>query len=289
MELDAAVSLWAEKTEAQTKAIKNGHFPKPIHKQALSGAAVSPAVAPALLYVEVTPHVASGRVWNVLGVNIYGADAHTPVNAAGVLQTAGSQAAPAANTQISGLTAAAPLAGVTYQINYSISVGGTSAAADTNNMKLMYGATNLVNPIPLSANGTASGSFIYTTTTGGQTFHVNNIAVATAGTVYGASIQAVPLTGIPALNAGVVPGTFADLYGGAALPETPVVGGALSDVLVSAAPIPSVNFVPDKAVWLHQDDTIYAIITNPPASTQFVLTARVAEYKVESVETLTIA
>lgn len=86
-----------------------------------------------------------------------------------------------------------------------------------------------------------------------------------------------------------VAGAKVDIYGGALLASSATVGGgALSDIIISAAVVPSVNFVPDKAIWLHQDETIYGLIYSSPASTNYVLTARVSEWPVEAVESLVI-
>lgn len=289
----AAFTLLTDKTEGVGKSVDKLAKSKPIHRQALSGNVFTPAVAPAFAYVEVMPHVPAGRVWNVLGINIFGNDAHTPVTLQGPggIQSSGSTAAPAANNQTSGLT---PIVnypvGTTFLVSWNVQVSGTSAIADSSNFKLMYAGNNIIGTLPNPQSGTASGQIYYTIPSTGGTFHINTINAATAGTEYGAAVSAVPVSG-PVLGNSVLPGTWADIYGGALLPDIPVVGtpsAVLSDVLVSQAQIPSVNFIPDKAVWLHQDETVYALVYSPPANQQLVLTARIAEYRVDEVETLAI-
>ena len=87
-----------------------------------------------------------------------------------------------------------------------------------------------------------------------------------------------------------VAGAIAAIYGGELSPSGSVTPtpGPMSDLILTGATIPNITFVPDKAVWLHEMESIYAIIYTPPINTQFVLTARVGEYPVEAVEGMVV-
>lgn len=110
------------------------------------------------------------------------------------LVATGSATAPTAGTNI--VTLAAPAAG-TYQIEIWISASGTAttAAADSNNMNLLAGATTVATRLPFNCstagNVTNGGPFMFQRTLDGSTnLTVNAVGNATTGTVYSGMIVA---------------------------------------------------------------------------------------------------
>lgn len=104
-------------------------------------------------------------------------------------QVEGQVTSPAAGAVI--VTSAALAAG-TYDINWTVALQGTVAAADANNFQLVAGGSNVV----ASVNAGAVGSFpqvpARVTVTAGQTIQVKAIAIGTVGAVYLASVEAIP-------------------------------------------------------------------------------------------------
>lgn len=106
----------------------------------------------------------------------------------------GSQNAPAAGTTIASLV----LPQGEWQISWQVNVSGTVGAAEINNFELLQGAA----VIATSLNGNAVGSpYTQITVTasipqGGATIFVKNIAIATAASVYSASIVASPVSAV---------------------------------------------------------------------------------------------
>lgn len=115
---------------------------------------------------------------------------------------------PSFRTSVSnGATAAAPGAGAAvativsgslpaglYDIEVTIGMNGTLAAADTSNMNLKAGATTLMAKIPYVANGTSNptaGPFRFRASLDGSSaLTVNAVAASTASSVYTALIVA---------------------------------------------------------------------------------------------------
>lgn len=281
MEFEAYASLSLEKSEDIKNSVDKLGRTKPIHKP-VAGTNSTGGTAPPILIVECTGRPAVGRVWNLLSVSIFGTDAHTPP-AFNTFQHNGQAAAPAANTNITGN--ATPTPG-TYLVNWSVSISGTPASpADVNNFALIYSPSTIATSVNPAAVGAWTQSPVPLLSNGTSTLHVNNVGAATAGTQYGAAFS---LTQVSPASPGQLPQVFADIYAGTLASDLPATQQPFTDVVASAAVIPSVNYVPDKAIWMHQDEAIYALIYNPPINSQFVITARVGEYPVEAVEALGI-
>lgn len=279
MELDAAVSLVLGKQDETNKQLRKLGLPLPIHKPVM-GSVQFGSPAPSIAILEVTARPQAGRVWNVLSVSLFGSDAHTPLENI-TFTNDGSATAPAANANISGAITPSP---GSYIANWIVSlIGGAPAApADANNFKLILnGVAKISNSQNPAAIGTYTQLAVPFVADGVNTSHVNTVGAGTAGVVYSAQI-----TAIPQFGPGTLPQTFADIYAGALSSNDPATAQVFTDVIFSAAAIPSVNFVPRQAVWMHELETIYAVIYSPPANSQVIITARVAEYPVEAVEAL---
>jgi hypothetical protein len=117
----------------------------------------------------------------------------SPITASSLVNS-GKATAPTAGTNI--VTLAAPAAGL-YNIEVWLSASGTAttAAADSNNMNLLAGATTVATFLPFNCstagNVTNGGPFMIQRSLDGSTnLTVNAVGNATAGTVYAAMIVA---------------------------------------------------------------------------------------------------
>jgi hypothetical protein len=283
VDFEATVSLGMGKLEDIKSGVSDLRRPKPIHK-AVFGSVQFGATPPAVAIIECAQRPQAGRIWNVFSTSIFGADGHTPLGtdspAQTQLQAQGTATAPAANANISGNTGVATI-GTTYLVQWTVGISGTPASpADANNFKLDYGAAAIITPsINAAAVGTWTQAPIYYTPTTASNFKVNNIGAATAGTVYSAVVQATAQE-----SSIVLPGTFADIYAGMLVSDTPVTQQVLTDEITAAAVIPSINYYPRQSIWIGEMCSVYALIYNPPANAQVVLTARVAEYDTRAIE-----
>lgn len=107
----------------------------------------------------------------------------------------GQQAAPAANTTIATVAAAAITPGV-YSIGWSVGLSGTLAAAEIDNFRLRLGSTTLAT----SSNPDVAGQFPQLSygpilLTGANSVNIINPGIATAGSIYDASISLTPSPG----------------------------------------------------------------------------------------------
>lgn len=279
MEFEAFAEVTLGKQDELKSSVDKLGRVKPIHKP-VAGANTTGGTAPPLLIVECQARPNAGRVWNLLSVSVFGSDAHTPP-AFNTFQHNGQQAAPAANTNITGNATPSP---GSYLVNWSVAISGTPASpADVNNFALIYSPSTIGTSVNPAAVGSWNQIPVPLLSNGTSTLHINNVGAATAGTVYSAAFSL-----SPQVTPGSLPQTFADVYAGALSSDAPATQQLFTDLVVSAAAIPSVNYVPDKAIWLHSMESIYAIIYNPPINSQFVVTARVGEYPTEAVESLRI-
>ena len=106
------------------------------------------------------------------------------------LNVRGSVAAPAANTTI---VSTLPQPG-RYLVNWTVEIEGAVAAADGDNMKLLFGATTLLIADYPPVAGSYPQPQVQVDVPVGNTafFTVKSIGAATAGTTYSAQITAIP-------------------------------------------------------------------------------------------------
>lgn len=285
MEIEAAVKLWADACEPMQKSLDKITSKLAAGKptfQTVGGSVVTPAVAPTQQLVELQDRPNSGTIWEVKRFGVFGSDPHTPV---------GNQSFSNVG-QVTSPGAAAVIATVnvppgTYQISWTVTLEGTTATADANNFELTIFGQGVV---ATSVNGSAAGTvapqitLIKNVGTGTGQVAVKSIAAGTVGAIYGAQLEVVPAT-VP----GSLPNVYADVYAGSPVSqivtssETQQLGN-LQDVVEPGLTIPTAMFVPRWSIMLRQNEALYALVYNPPASQQLVITARVAIWAVEDVE-----
>ena len=105
-------------------------------------------------------------------------------------QVEGQVTSPAAGAVI--VTSAALAAG-TYDINWTVGLQGTLAAADANNFQLVAGGANVVASINQGVAGNYPQVPARVTVVAGATIQVKAIALGTVGAVYLASVEAIPV------------------------------------------------------------------------------------------------
>ena len=177
---------------------------RPIIKP-VGGSAIGDGVtSPILVKVQVSP--ASGRLWNILRLGVFGSDPHTTVQPGSGIGSAHQITSPGAGQDITGITLPSGI----YNLYGTTLAGGTLAAADFNNLELQSitgGDVTLLNYLPLLAPtpGQASWGPYQIDVSAIQanlanpltpiTVQVKSIAAATAGAIYYASLTAVPVAG----------------------------------------------------------------------------------------------
>lgn len=254
---------------------------RPLYRPVGGSAIGVSGVNPTLLMLEQKPAI--GRAWNILSVKINGSDGHTPLGLQSGGSVFGSAAAPAANAVVASLL----VGGGNWNLNWSVGVFGTTAAGDANNMDIRLNNTDIMHAMYNSAAGTVQTQtpFIQNVNQVG-TFTINALAAASAGTTYEGQISATP-----ASVAGALPQIYADVYAGD--PGESFAGGntfipTVNDELIPAALIPSVTIYSKGTVWVHPGEGVFALVYGLSAGQIVTMAVRVAEYRLESVEAMTI-
>lgn len=209
-----------------------------------------------------------GYTWRV-GRIIVSSNVATAVSNSSV-QGTGTQTSPGAGTLIA--TTGAAQGGVTV-VNWSVSLAGTLAAADTNNFGLYNGATLIATSLNSPAAGTYPQPPITSNNPFGNAFNVKAIGAGTVGAIYGATVVA---------NV-TIPGDSAVW--------TPLEGTDVTDtsqIRIVDAPLRiNTAYTPgSRALFLSQDEQIYASVTNGIAGATYTLRAIVTEVPTEMISKL---
>lgn len=270
MELDAGIAVQIGdivKGNVDTihKRMDKSTTPKPIRRR-FGGSAV--AVANQVTNVQTFPICASGRMWVIRKVGIFGNDVHTPVGT-GIATIATGNAAAAGNGSATlpvneGLSQfTLSFGSVGTANNLAVTVTGAQGGTLTYSVSLAAGQNNpfVVDfPVPLQA---VSGSQIAVNVTG------NTNSPATSITAYGVAASSVT----------------ADIYAGSLQDENTA---DFQGAILSAVPIPTIKDYGNRHITLYAQDQVYALVTGAAANQQFVLTGEADEYILDEVEAVHI-
>ena len=284
-EIGAAIELGIGQLQEMNKGIAALQRTRPVRKPIAGSATVITGVNPTV--IRATSRPASGRAWNILSAGIYGADPHTPVGPPQATPTGGfaadgSATAPAAGATIASVT----LPPGVYNIYVNMLASGTLAAGDNNNVYLtnVTAGSAIVTPIEMDATTanapTPSGPF-QVQLSQQSVIRVLAIANATAGSIYTASLSAIPVTqGQFSTN------VVADLYSG----QIPEIGSAaMADLFDSAVPVPMTKDYSAEVYWAQPNDEVFALVYNASVGQQLALVANVAEYPIDTVMAMEIS
>lgn len=218
--------------------------------------------------LQVDDYPPYGRVWNLRSVAVQ----LNPVLGSQALTNAGSVTSPGAGAQI--VQTPALSAGV-YNVTVTTMLGGTVSATDANNMQISLGQPQPV--LPVSTIVGQVDTYTYQATVSSLTNHiaVKAIAAGTVGAIYYATISAVPAAG----------SISADVYCG----QNQLTPDISSQIIFNENfTVPGIYYFPEKAIWSHRGDTIFARVYNVAATTQVSLVAQITEYPLEAVEALSV-
>ena len=209
-----------------------------------------------------------GYTWRVGRIIVSSSVPSTMSNSS--VQNTGTQTSPTAGTVIA-TTGGIP--GGIAVINWSVSLAGTLAAADTNNFGLYNGATLIATSLNSPVAGTYNQPPVTSNNPFGNGFSVKAIGAATAGAIYGATLV---------VNVSVQ---------GDSATWTPLEGTDPTDssqIRTVDAPL-RVNtaYTPgSRSFFLSQGEQIYASINNGIPGTQYALRAVVSEVPTEMISKL---
>lgn len=272
MEVDVAVGAFldlGQKMDNVHTAIRSLADCKPIHKPVSAAGIIPTSQTEVDIVADERP--AAGRVWNVRSAGVLIAN-FSPVILRSFTGT-GSVTSPGAGATIVSLANIAPNL---YNCTVTTFLGGTVAAADTNNMDVTGGSPSAagVSVVP-AVNVPVTTSFVLTVGNTGP-IAVKAIAAATSGAIYNASIT---LTPIPDNTNDQ---QTADVFAGNLGLLTP----DASAQIVSQGSVPFIFPFPRGAYWVHSNEQLFARVYNVLNGMQTIFVANVSEYPVEAVEAL---